>query len=186
MAHVCRGFLPGNQEAIGVDLAQIALNPDDSFADDFEFDQFVEVINDRLFATVAFLGQVSQAHPHDAINRRSMREFDQRMEHGFFEVMPGANSGNNRQSHGSPRFHRQGDHGRGGLAMRINFWYVHRYTPFLLTHSVQLCEEWKLLPPWILDASHGHGGGHSPALVIHPYKKIGRTAQGLRQASEDV
>ena len=96
MAHLCRGFLPGNQEAIGIGLAQIPLNPDDVLTDDFEFDEFGEVIKNRLFAAMALLGQIPQAHPRDAINRRSMREFGQRMEDGFFEVMPGANSGNNR------------------------------------------------------------------------------------------
>jgi hypothetical protein len=73
MAHLCRGFLPGNQKAIGVDFAQIPFNPDDVFPDNFELDELGEVINNRLFAAMTLHGEIPQTTlPYHAVNTGTM------------------------------------------------------------------------------------------------------------------
>jgi hypothetical protein len=54
-------FVPGDEEGIGVHLAEIALNPEHGLANDLEIDETLDVAYDRAPGAMAFLGEIGIA-----------------------------------------------------------------------------------------------------------------------------
>src|SRR6266542_2567302 len=75
ITHMCRSFGPGNCECIGVNLAVVSLNPEHRFAQNLQLDQFLDMIDNRLFAAVALLGKVTKTDAGNTVDTRAVGDF---------------------------------------------------------------------------------------------------------------